>query len=103
MPLPAYLFDDEPRLLSISLAAALAGLSPRSFSRQYLATGRLERQYDVLWHDHTNPGRPFIRRRTLEDVLGRKFDPGEIWTADHKLITRRRSAKAYRRRQKRSR
>ena len=87
-----YLSDPPPALLSFSLSAALVGLSPRCFRRRYLETGRLTRQYDVLWHDHTNPGRPFIRRRSLEEVLGRKFTPEEIRAADCKLAPRRRSA-----------
>jgi len=88
--------EERDQRLSLSMAAGLTGLSQRAFRRQYIATGRLELQFDGTYHaDGFFPGRPYIHREVLEEVVGRRFKPEEMSAAERKLMTRRRSARAY--------
>jgi hypothetical protein len=96
MPRHDYMTDERDQRLSLSMSAALTGLSQRAFRRQYIATGRLELQFDGTYFLAAfYPGRPFIHREVLEEVVGRRFTPEEMSAAERKLKTRRRSAKAY--------
>jgi hypothetical protein len=96
MALHDNLMEETDQRLSLGLVAALTGLSQRAFRRQYIATGRLKLLFDGTYHLNTfYPGRPYIHRELLEDVVGRRFTPEEMRTAERKLMTRRRSARTY--------
>jgi len=91
-----YLYTDIPQYLSYSLAAALAGLSRKTFKARFIKTGRVKPSCEHLWRT-PGTGRAFIYLWQLQKALGRTFTLEDVQEADHKLEKARERARRYRR------
>jgi hypothetical protein len=91
----ATLIQALPRTLSLSLAGALCGLSGQAFKRLYIFTSRVSWQPDEYFDWD---GQLFIKRRELEQALGRPISLQDVQAADQKLQRKRDYMKRYRRR-----
>jgi hypothetical protein len=88
------MLDEIPQFLSISLAAALAGLSRKSFCNRFLSAGLVKLSWQHLWRP-PDTGRGFIYLSALEHALGRKLTLKDIHAAEKRLEPARRRARAY--------
>jgi hypothetical protein len=89
------MLDGIPALISISLAARIAGLSYRSFLTNFIHNHRLTPR-SSMWTDGT--GRMFVWADELAEALGRRITLSEVQTADAKLEKKRSYMRRYRRR-----
>src|SRR5690242_7244736 len=93
---------EVPDGFTISLAAKLAGVSPRAFHKHYINTGIVCLDRKVVLQrvplDNTQAclqklryvGRPYVRRAALEAALGRTIRLAEVEEAERKQAPRRR-------------
>ena len=90
------MLEEIPEFITISLAAALAGLSRKTFRARFLSTGLVKLSWDHLWQP-PDTGRGFIYRSALEHALGRKFTLKDINAAERRLEPARRRSRQYQR------
>ena len=88
------MLDEIPRILTLSLAGKIAGLSRKAFLRHYVFSGQCSWAPNELFDWD---GRLFIKTNQLSRALGRKITLEECQVADAKLEKKRDYMKAYRR------
>src|SRR5438270_8659075 len=94
----AYHYTDVPVALSVSLAAALAGLSRATFRARFLEPGlcHLTTELDDILH---GVGVGCVWAWELAQVLSRRFTVEEVQAADIALDKARKGQRTYRKRQ----
>ena len=89
------MLEDVPQFLTISLAAALCGVSRQTFKARFIGAGL------VRLSTPRRVSRALIPRRELEAVLGRGFTLRDCQEAEKRLAAGRRYQRNYARRQNR--